>query len=81
MDENGSVNMIFSDTGKGMTARELQRVMTPFVQGKDAMKRTDEGVGLGLPIVKSIVEAHNGTVKVESEPDVGTTVRILLPAR
>ena len=61
------------DNGCGISQDMLEQVFTPFVTTKD------HGVGLGLPIVHNILEAHEGKVTVESTPDVGTCFRLLLP--
>jgi signal transduction histidine kinase len=72
--EDGHVVLTVGDTGVGMDAAVRARLFQPFfTQGKA------EGTGLGLPIVKRIVEAHGGTVRVESEPGKGTTFVVRLP--
>ena len=63
------------DTGTGIAAADLPRVMETFFTTKPPGK----GTGLGLPICRRIVEAHGGTISIESEPGNGTTVRIVLP--
>ena len=63
------------DTGTGIAAADLPRVMETFFTTKPPGK----GTGLGLPICRRIVEAHGGTISIESEPGKGTTVRIVLP--
>ena len=70
-----------SDTGIGIAKENLERIFDRFYQVDDSRAHTSDhdGSGLGLPIVKWIVEAHKGTIEVESEIDVGTTVRIKLP--
>jgi signal transduction histidine kinase len=67
------------DKGIGMSAEEIERALQPFGQAKAATTRTHGGTGLGLPIAKGLVEAHGGTLVVESSPDQGALVRIVLP--
>jgi signal transduction histidine kinase len=71
--ENGGVRLDLIDTGVGMTAEQAERIFRPFFTTKPG------GSGLGLPTVKRIVEAHGGTVAVESEPGRGTKFTIRLP--
>ncbi|MEW5729052.1 MAG: ATP-binding protein, partial [Pseudomonadota bacterium] len=68
-----------SDSGIGMTAEDLERVMEPFVQADSRLSRKYEGTGLGLPLTKALVAAHGGTLTLESQVDVGTTATILFP--
>lgn len=69
------------DTGIGIPAEELDRVMQPFVQIADAMTRNHEGSGLGLPLAKSLAELHGGSLRLSSTPGKGTVVRVTLPAK
>jgi len=73
------VEISVSDTGYGIAPDELPRIFERFYRAKTEKTRNIVGTGLGLPIVKSIVEAHNGTVKVESEEGVGSTFYVRLP--
>jgi signal transduction histidine kinase/FixJ family two-component response regulator len=68
------------DTGVGIPQEELPRIFERFYRVKHPRTRQVMGTGLGLAIVKGAVEAHQGTIDVESVPDQGTTFRILLPA-
>ena len=70
-----------SDTGYGIASDELPRVFERFYRVQTDKTRHIIGTGLGLPIVKSIVEAHNGTVRVESEEGAGSTFYVRLPMR
>ena len=72
---NGAVVIVVSDTGHGMTASVSQRVFEPFF----TTKPPGEGTGLGLSVSYGIIQAHGGTISVESTLDVGTTFTISLP--
>jgi signal transduction histidine kinase len=67
------------DSGVGIAPEELPKIFDKFYRVKHPKTRQVVGTGLGLSIVKGIVEAHNGSIDVESVPDKGTTFRILLP--
>jgi two-component system sensor histidine kinase PilS (NtrC family) len=68
------VEIVVADSGRGIPAAELERIFDPFYTTKP------DGTGLGLPTVYRIVEAHGGSLSVESQPGVGTRFRIQLPA-
>jgi signal transduction histidine kinase len=68
-----------SDTGIGIAQEEIPRIFDKFYRVKHPETRKVVGSGLGLSIVKGIIEAHRGSIEVESEPGVGTTFRVLLP--
>ena len=66
-----------SDTGVGMDQKQLDRIFTPFYRAQDS--RTQNGLGLGLSVVKGIVDSLNGRILPESEKGAGTTFTIILP--
>jgi signal transduction histidine kinase len=66
------------DFGVGIKPEEISRVFERFYRGGDELTRTVKGSGLGLTLVKQIVEAHHGSVHVESEPGKGSTFSIRL---
>ncbi len=68
-----------TDTGVGIAADEQQHVFENFGQGRHDVVTSDKGTGLGLPIVKGLIEAHGGRVALESEPGHGTKVSVFLP--
>ncbi len=68
-----------ADNGMGISSEDLPRVFDKFYRVKNAQTRKITGTGLGLPIVKRIVEAHLGTVEVESQPGNGSKFRVYLP--
>jgi signal transduction histidine kinase len=77
---NGSVCFAVEDNGIGLTPRDSKRVFRRFYQADQGLSRSAGGCGLGLSIVQSIVEAHRGSVRVESEPGQGSTFTIEIPA-
>jgi PAS domain S-box-containing protein len=76
----GAVEVVVHDTGVGMTPEEQRQLFTKFFRSRDRTGPDPGGTGLGLVIVKGIVEAHGGTLGVESQPGVGTDIRVVLPA-
>ena len=76
----GGLEIEVSDDGPGIAAEDLARVMLPFQRVTSDANRRVEGSGLGLPIVKRLVELHGGVFVLESEVGKGTTARIRLPA-
>ena len=74
-----TVTIEIADTGIGMTADDIAVALTPFGQVDNRLARRYEGTGLGLPLTKSLVDLHNGSLEIESAPMVGTTVRVHLP--
>lgn len=68
-----------SDTGIGIAPNDLRRVLIPFEQVDSAFAATKQGTGLGLPIVKSLIELHGGSIDIASVLGKGTTVTIWLP--
>jgi signal transduction histidine kinase len=73
------VDLIVQDDGEGIPADKLPIVIEPFGQAENTYARTHGGVGLGLPIAKSLIELHGGRFTIHSECGRGTTVRIHLP--
>jgi signal transduction histidine kinase len=67
------------DSGIGIPSGELEHVFEPFYQVEESLGRRHEGIGLGLPIAKGMVELHGGRIDVNSEAGVGTLVTIRLP--
>jgi signal transduction histidine kinase len=75
----GGTVIIVTDTGVGIPAIDLARVFQPFEQSDSYLARNNQGTGLGLPLVRQLVERHDGTVRMSSEVGVGTEVVIELP--
>lgn len=74
-----ATGLVVSDTGVGMTPEDLDHVFARFHRAPSARTSQIPGIGLGLAISKSIVEAHGGSITITSEPGRGTTVRVSLP--
>jgi signal transduction histidine kinase len=76
---DGWVNVEVIDTGDGIPLVEQERLFDRFARSESAIDRGVPGAGLGLAVVKAIVEAHDGSVELESALGRGTTVRLRLP--
>ncbi len=71
--ENAYIEVLVTDTGRGISRKDLARVSEPFYTTKS------NGTGLGLSIVRNIIQEHDGCMEIESLEGVGTTIRITLP--
>jgi two-component system phosphate regulon sensor histidine kinase PhoR len=76
---DGRISLSVTDDGPGIAPEDLPRVFERFYRGDKSHSQVVPGTGLGLAIVKHLVEAHQGTVTVESLPDQGATFRFSLP--
>jgi two-component system phosphate regulon sensor histidine kinase PhoR len=74
------VRITVEDHGLGIPASDLPHIFEPFYRGTEAISRQIQGNGLGLSLVKRIVEAHGGRVTVETRPGSGSAFTIHLPA-
>jgi signal transduction histidine kinase len=80
-DENGpAVEVRVADHGSGIPQEEQDLIFDPFFRGQRALKDQVHGTGLGLNLVKKIVEAHGGTIRVNSQPSTGTEFVVRIPA-
>jgi two-component system cell cycle sensor histidine kinase PleC len=75
------VELQIADTGIGMNAEDLKRVLKPFVQLESAYQRSREGSGLGLSLVDRFARLLGGRLELRSEPGIGTTATVFLPAK
>jgi signal transduction histidine kinase len=75
----GEPELIITDNGVGIPASDLPHVFDRFFRSAAADSMAASGPGLGLAIVRSIIDAHHGSIHVQSEPGIGTTVRVTLP--
>ena len=76
---NGSAEIVVRDTGIGLSQTDQQRVFDRFYRVDKARSRALGGAGLGLSIVRSIVEAHGGNITIDSTPRHGSTFTVSLP--
>jgi signal transduction histidine kinase len=79
--ENGAVVFKVTDNGIGLSPRDARRIFNRFYRVEPHRSQTGGGCGLGLSIVKFVVTAHQGTVRVESEPNRGSTFIISVPSK
>jgi two-component system phosphate regulon sensor histidine kinase PhoR len=77
--DDGGVVVSVRDTGLGIPKTEQERIFESFYQVADSLRREQRGLGLGLPIVRGMVELHGGRIWVESEPGQGSTFSFTLP--
>lgn len=75
----GAIKLSFEDHGRGISSRERSQIFEPFYRGKEVVEAQIHGNGLGLSLVKQIVEAHNGRIDVESRPGEGSKFTLTLP--
>lgn len=80
LDDDGWVAVSVTDEGIGMTPEDVERVFTPYFRAQNAQDGTAAGTGLGMGIARDIVEAHGGSIAVESTLGRGTTVTVRLPS-
>lgn len=77
--DDHSIEIQISDKGIGIKSEDIQKALRPFEQIGNVFSRSNDGVGLGLPLSKKLVEAQDGTLSIESVPGEGTRVYIRLP--
>lgn len=80
-DDSSCTEVVVRDTGVGMEERAISRIFDRFYRADDSRSRYSEGSGLGLSIVKAIMDLHHGTVTVSSKAGQGTTFTLRFPAR
>jgi len=75
----GGLTLAVADTGIGIAEADMPQALAPFGQVTAPLNPQQPGTGLGLPLVKSLIEAHGGRLELASEPGAGTTVRLHFP--
>jgi two-component system sensor histidine kinase/response regulator len=78
-EEDGRIVGVVSDTGIGIAVDDIPRIFEEFYRTPQAKQIEEHGTGLGLPIVKEIIETYGGSIEVESKLDEGTTFTFTLP--
>lgn len=78
--DGNTVMLSIEDTGIGIEADDLERVLHPFEQADNSYTRAAGGTGLGLPLARSLAELHGGGLTLKSRPGKGTIVEVTLPA-
>ena len=81
LDKGDIVEIIDKDTVEGIEKKHLDLIFQRFYQVNKSLSRNAEGTGIGLSLIKSIIELHGGNISVESEVDKGSTFKVELPAR
>jgi signal transduction histidine kinase len=79
-DRERGMTIAITDTGAGIAAEDLDRVLKPFEQADSSLARKHEGTGLGLALVKAMIELHGGKLVLKSTLGIGTEVTIVFPA-
>lgn len=80
LERDGSFALCVSDTGIGMDEAGIAKAMEPFGQVDSSLARRHEGTGLGLPLSKSLIEAHGARFEITSRLGAGTQVKLIFPA-
>ncbi len=78
---DGSVLLVVTDAGMGIAEADIPKILQPFSQVESAFSRSHEGTGLGLPLTKSFIEAHGGSLELRSKVGEGTSVSLRFPAQ
>jgi signal transduction histidine kinase len=77
--QEGAAVLRVRDTGRGVPPDKLHRIFEPFSQAEEPHTRAVGGTGIGLSVVQNLVRSLGGEIKVESEPDAGSTFTVRLP--
>ena len=81
LDSKGRLRLSVTDTGKGLDEAEVEKALSPFGQLDTEHSRGNSGTGLGLTLVKSLVELHGGELEMVSQKGIGTTATLIFPAK
>ncbi len=78
--KGGDLAIMVKDNGPGISAEKLKDVTAPFTQSDMSIRRTKEGLGLGIPLVRAIAKAHGASFRLQAEPGEGARAFIVIPA-
>lgn len=81
IDASGSLQVLVTDTGIGLSEDEIQKALSPFGQVNSSFSRYESGAGLGLTLVKSLMGLHGGSLELFSQKGVGTTATLIFPPK
>lgn len=81
IDSKQRLRISVTDTGVGLTEDEIEKALSPFGQIETEHSRTKSGTGLGLTLVKSLIELHGGKLEIVSQKGIGTTVTLIFPEK
>ncbi|MEQ8815760.1 MAG: ATP-binding protein [Thalassobaculum sp.] len=76
---DGGLAVVVADDGPGMTPAQIQAAMQPFTQNDEVRSRRMSGAGIGLPLIKTLIELHGGRLVLDSAPGRGTRARLEFP--
>ena len=79
--ENDHIVLHVIDNGYGMSESQIAQLFQLYYRTEDARKSKTQGTGLGLYIVKMLIEAHGGHISVTSQPEIGSTFSVTLPCQ
>ncbi len=79
VEPGGALELAVTDNGIGIEPKDLPRVLEAFEQVESSFNRQHQGTGLGLPLVKAMIESHGGELRLESQLGVGTRATLVFP--
>jgi signal transduction histidine kinase len=81
VDHEGQLLLSITDTGIGLTDEEIEVALSPFGQVNSSLSKAEAGTGLGLTLVRALMDLHGGTFELFSQKGIGTTATLVFPAK